>query len=270
MNEDIVTIVIKTFNRPKCLDRLVKSIRKYYSDIKIIVGDDSFCKQPRTDVEHILFEPDIGMSAGRNNLVKLVKTPYFLLLDDDYEFTEETKIETLLKVLQGNKDIPLAAGKKIFINQPNREGFHYLLEEENGILFSKRKYHEERPDCKICNLVVNFFVAKTDVIINNPWDNTLKVREHIGFFLRLMRKGINVAYVPEVTVLEFNARPENYSIWRNRDEYLVQQFENNGIHTYIDANNIMRYNRERDKKKILAKSINRNAAIQKLILEKQT
>ena len=36
-----VTIIIKTLRRHSCLDRLVKSIRKYYPDISIIIADDS-------------------------------------------------------------------------------------------------------------------------------------------------------------------------------------------------------------------------------------
>ena len=36
-----VTIIIKTLLRHSCLDILVKSIRKYYPDISIIIADDS-------------------------------------------------------------------------------------------------------------------------------------------------------------------------------------------------------------------------------------
>ena len=36
-----VSIIVKTFKRYSCLDRLVKSIRKYYPFISIIIADDS-------------------------------------------------------------------------------------------------------------------------------------------------------------------------------------------------------------------------------------
>ena len=36
-----VTFIIKTFERPECIKRLVKSIYKYYKDAIILVGDDS-------------------------------------------------------------------------------------------------------------------------------------------------------------------------------------------------------------------------------------
>ena len=36
-----VSIIIKTYRRYSCLDRLVKTIRKYYPFISIIIADDS-------------------------------------------------------------------------------------------------------------------------------------------------------------------------------------------------------------------------------------
>jgi hypothetical protein len=38
---DLLTIGIKTFNRPECLDNCLLHIRNLYPTINIIVGDDS-------------------------------------------------------------------------------------------------------------------------------------------------------------------------------------------------------------------------------------
>ena len=38
---DLLTIGIKTFNRPACLDNCLAHIRHLYPTINIIVGDDS-------------------------------------------------------------------------------------------------------------------------------------------------------------------------------------------------------------------------------------
>ena len=49
-----VTIIIKTFRRHGCLQRLVKSIRKYHPNISIIIADDS----PGNGIEKFRHEVD--------------------------------------------------------------------------------------------------------------------------------------------------------------------------------------------------------------------
>ena len=45
-----VTIIIKTFNRPDCLHRLLESVRKYNPCVKVLVADDG---TDRLDDKHI-------------------------------------------------------------------------------------------------------------------------------------------------------------------------------------------------------------------------
>ena len=42
-----VTAIIKTFERPKSLDLLIRSLRRFYPGLNIIVGDDSINPYPR-------------------------------------------------------------------------------------------------------------------------------------------------------------------------------------------------------------------------------
>lgn len=86
-----MTFIIHTFKRPDCLSRLLESIKEYYPNTPVIVYDDS--------------EFDRGLSWGRNHLVSQVKTKYFLLLDDDFVFTNETKIERLVEKAEQGYDI---------------------------------------------------------------------------------------------------------------------------------------------------------------------
>ena len=107
-----VTAIIKTFERPKSVDRLIRSIRRHYPELKIMVGDDSFHPTPRSDVQYVRLPEDIGLSAGRNELLKRVETPFFLLLDDDLEFHRGTRIERLAH-LASRHDFAVAAGNFI-------------------------------------------------------------------------------------------------------------------------------------------------------------
>src|SRR5512143_3189093 len=85
VNEQL-TVLIKTFERPKVLRRLLISIRRQYPDLKIVVVDDS--RQP-IDIEGVRTIPmpfDSGVSAGRNEGLKHIDTRYTLVLDDDFVF----------------------------------------------------------------------------------------------------------------------------------------------------------------------------------------
>ena len=109
MISEKITIIIKTFERPDYLDRLIKSIKTYYPTIPIIVADDSEDPKIRTDVRYYALPFDVGVSAGRNFLVKKVKTKYFITVDDDLIFDSETKLENFLRIIENN-DIDLLGG----------------------------------------------------------------------------------------------------------------------------------------------------------------
>ena len=66
--------MIKTFERPAKLKRLVDSIRRLYPGLTIIVVDDSRHPRNLPEVENINLPFDSGVSAGRNAGVKAVGT----------------------------------------------------------------------------------------------------------------------------------------------------------------------------------------------------
>ena len=136
---DDLTAVIKTFQRPRSLDRLIASIRRFYPELKILVGDDSFVPSPHHNVDYLRLTPDVGVSAGRNALLERIETPYFLLLDDDLEFTAETVIQRLMApVAEGMID--LVAGdyirckRRLFFVRRKPQPYHGLLDLHNGHL----------------------------------------------------------------------------------------------------------------------------------------
>src|SRR3990167_8820718 len=100
-----ITFIVSTFERVDCLKNLIKSIKKYYPDVPIFVADDSEEKSEIQGVEYYRLEFDSGLCIKRNFLLSKVKTKYFLLLDDDFIFTEDTRIEELVRVAELGFDI---------------------------------------------------------------------------------------------------------------------------------------------------------------------
>ena len=107
--EDI-TILIKTFERPTNLRRLLKSIFSYYPDVKVVIADDSQDPErnkrsimelwPDKNIEYILLPYDIGVSEGRNRAWRRIKTMYFAVCDDDFVFDHRTNLPLMRQNLE--------------------------------------------------------------------------------------------------------------------------------------------------------------------------
>ena len=219
------TIVISTFDRPDCLDRLIQSIVQYYPDVPIMVVDNGFedYRVPQvfnSKVKLIKAETDAGLSACRNIAVEHVKTEYVVITDDDAIFTETTKIENFLSVLYEDRHIDIVGGllqdeaqvKVIATHKiPGRENLiaqcDMDLEIVGDTLFKypspdNLKKTKHGINYKYVDYVINFFLARTKLFKDIRWDNNLKLAEHFDFFLRLKNMpseyGRRVAFTPDV------------------------------------------------------------------------
>jgi hypothetical protein len=109
----LVTIVVKTFGRMPLVNAfiefvycfvvltLLSSVRKHYPKIPIMVGDDGrFTVLPENhgkdeNLYFLKFPFDIGLSEGRNQLLRNVKSEFVLLMDDDFVFDANSGILSL-------------------------------------------------------------------------------------------------------------------------------------------------------------------------------
>uniref|UniRef100_A0A3Q3C7V1 Beta-1,4 N-acetylgalactosaminyltransferase 2-like n=1 Tax=Haplochromis burtoni TaxID=8153 RepID=A0A3Q3C7V1_HAPBU len=181
-----VTIVTKTFLRYKQLRVLLDSIRKFYSNIKVIIADDSLEPESITgeNIQHYIMPPAQGWFAGRNLAVSQVTTKYFLWVDDDFLFSEKTKIEKLVEVMEAVPELDMVGGSV----QGNKFHFSILYEEgdenEGGCLYRKSggKFHSlpSYPQCHLASGVVNFFLARTDAMQRVRFDPKLQRVAHSG------------------------------------------------------------------------------------------
>ena len=101
--EQQITVAIKTFERPELVNRAVSSLRQFHPTMPVIIADDSkepisFNDDPYTETLHLPF--DTGISYGRNRAIERVKTPFYLLMDDDYFFNADCNLEGLVKTLE--------------------------------------------------------------------------------------------------------------------------------------------------------------------------
>ncbi|KAM4034217.1 beta-1,4 N-acetylgalactosaminyltransferase 2-like [Anomaloglossus baeobatrachus] len=183
---DLVTITTKTFLRYEKLRTMLKSMRQYYPDMKVIVADDSETPEKIDDpnVEQYIMPFAKGWFAGRNLAVSQVTTKYFLWVDDDFLFTSDTKLEKLLDVLEAT-DLDMVGGNVA----GNHFTFKFMLEDggENGDCLHWRAggYHTIPgfPNCILTGGVVNFFLAHTNRILGVGFDPKYSRVAHTEFFI---------------------------------------------------------------------------------------
>lgn len=207
-----ITFIIHTFKRPDCLKRLQDSIKEFYPDVKTIVYDDT--------------EYDRGLSWGRNYLVSQVKTKYFLLLDDDFVFTDKTKIEKLYNKVEKGYD--LVAGSI----EENDEIKHY--EGRYELIGDCLKYIPSKKEP--FHFVYNFFVGRTKTFKKYKWDEELKLAEHTAFFFE-HKDLLKIGYLKDVSIKHLPERSQDYQDFRLRGkQYFRKWADKKGIVSVIDYN----------------------------------
>lgn len=200
-----VSIIIKTFERPQSLERLLKSIlSSSASGCRILVADDSWRRNTSElikyeGIDYYKLPYDSGLSYGRNYLVDRVATPYCVLLDDDLEFTRDTRLEILLEIVK-HRGFDLAAGEGNLLVR-GKPGYANMQVRDQNLTVepgaAPRAYFNGLP---VYDLVNNFFLARTETLKDIRWDDRFKIYgEHNDFFLRYSAK-YRVTYTDKVVI----------------------------------------------------------------------
>ena len=206
-----VTIVTKTARRPLFVMRLAKSIRnRFKMDLPMVVIDDDGPEAYNPEVmekiaefpnmKYVISSPDFGIAAGRTMGLKMVKTKYFMILDDDMVVTNDTDIAKLVEMLDST-DATLVGGGSSFAGHlkfgVNDRGDPTLFHYQRSCTFPHQSV-SSFPTCFNCEIIPNIFLARTqDALEVGGWSKELKIMEHKDFFLRLKAAGKKVVYCPE-------------------------------------------------------------------------
>lgn len=268
--EDI-TIIIKTFIRIKCVERLLNSIEKSYSKCPIIICDDSndakknkeniLSKFPNLKINYIVTEENIGLSKGRNILVQNVKTKYFVLCDDDFIFYKKTDILLAKELLEkGNYDIlgglclhayRINFGSKnekieVFLrnlqktfNNYRKVGYKGNIELNNKeVIINIEKLNYNSKEVFNTDICENFFLAKTDVVRNVLWYDKLKLNEHEDFFIRAKKAKVKIGVTSQFKVYHYPETDVRFKKHRTVDYYKDVLLNNNLEKLKIYRNNV--------------------------------
>ena len=232
-----ITIGIKTFIRPDCCLRLVKSIREKYPDIKILVADDGD-KSPNlsefNNLECFKMEFDSGVSAGRNLLIDNTKTKYYLTVDDDMIFTEDTNLEIAYEILEENPQLDMVGGKV------GAAKYHGLLKKENNVMtLHKGESKNNINGHLIYDIILQFYLVKAEKIKQIKYDPELKIVDHMEFFWRA-KDFLNITYIGDTynfgIINKSDSSNKDYIKFRKRDEYIKLAKQKMGVEEITTSN----------------------------------
>jgi hypothetical protein len=180
-----LTALIKTFERPRILRRLVASIKRLYPALPIVVVDDSRVPSRIVGVETIAMPYDSGISAGRNEGLRHVTTPYVLVLDDDFVFYRHTGLMPALRLMERHAQIDIMGGQ--LVDLP----FYRARRLPEGEIFPTAAtplapLGSFIGGLRVVDKVPTFYIARTDRLAVVPWDPQLKRIDHADFFTRAL------------------------------------------------------------------------------------
>lgn len=235
-NLDDVAVLITTFMRDSALFACVKSIRKFYPDMAIFIGDNGkanarkkeFCKAQRCTYVKAPF--DCGVGATRNKTFERIpeKFQYIVICEDDILFSDETVLENWAAILKAESDIGIVGGmlKKADARILTVQNYEAWLYAKAATLYVERI---DRLDwktaggikCAPCDIVINIFMMKRKVWDSQKWDANIKTwPEHEDFFFAVKKNtSWKVAYTDSVAMIHKPAPyPEIYTGFRMRME----------------------------------------------------
>lgn len=231
-------ILIKTFLRPKCLKRLIDSIKKYYPEVVIRVCDDGNYSYKPEGVEYYKLPFFSGLAVGRNYLVSKVKAPYFVFMDDDHVITKETDLDKFYKVITSANDIGIVGGRirEGYHNNDLRYGIGHLevtYSEDKGRETTRYYYGLNAPTSIIngvtvisCRIVPQVMMCSKSLFdkYNIHWRDELKRAEHLPFFIDYPHQ-LKCYGVPSVVFLHKPDIPNEYKKYKDLDLYHRMVYE---------------------------------------------
>ena len=214
-----ITVLVKTFERPEALKRLLASVRRLYEGVPIVVVDDSAepLQPVPAEIATYLHEPynSLGAAGGRNLGLRHVETPYVLACDDDMVFERRTDLGRMLHALESSSfDIISCVWLdfdpwKGICRGPRR--FEGTLDIEDGVLVHRLGATRGTVDgLPVFDVVHQFFVASVERLGADPWDPELNLSEHYELFLTLKERGLKSTRLPDVVVEHRQERPPGY------------------------------------------------------------
>jgi len=238
----MITYIITTFLRDELLYKSVESLLPYLGDNAVIIVDqgnlteekENWLDNNRFDAINYSRKNNIqkrfyyqvpfnkGLSFCRNYGVQMAKelgSEYVFIGSDSFIFNKD--IQKFNDITNTNYDIvgtdlkPSTCGWEAKLNLIEGEAFELDFIDKNGIYnIGYGNLGLTIFNVEICR---NCFIAKTEVLLNTPWDEDLLLGEHEDMFWRLKQAGVKVGWTPNIVLEKQTDKPSEYLKYRTKN-----------------------------------------------------
>ena len=215
-----VTAIVKTFERPRLLERLIASLKLHFPALSIIVADDSRRPTELPGVRTLCLDYDVGVSAGRQAALAQVQSELTWVLDDDFIVYRGTLLARVVRTLREQPELDLVGGRVIDLPLGTARGSPkdnvYPTDRLPLVALGTRL-----GAAVVCDKVPNFFVARTERLRRVGWDARLKRVEHGDFFTRA--RGVLVTGFDEQFSCLHAQTPFDSAYMSKREDYAADE-----------------------------------------------
>src|SRR3989304_2225085 len=225
-----IAILYTTFLRNDLAFKTIQSIQPFLNEHTILLIADQNLPERRININpnwhytiNYSLPFDCWLSYARNFLVDRAKDfgyDYSIISADSIQFIKDTEnLTSAIKYLSENTNIGLVG-----FNLNDRQAWEGYIDLIPNLYFKIKQLNLQQDDCFLfeglrfypCEVIRNFFLAKTECLINNKWDENLKLGEHEDYFYRLKQTQWTVNYCPDISANYINEKPEEYLKYRQR------------------------------------------------------
>jgi glycosyltransferase involved in cell wall biosynthesis len=178
--EGRLTIVVKTYERPGTVARLLRSIRRLQPGAEVVVVDDSRAPAAVAGARLVTLAHGAGVSAGRQAGLDAVETEFVAMFDDDFVLTRHSHLGAAVDFLDRHAEADIVGGR--VVNLPRYRSVDYPRDPA-GRRVGALDVHLKVP---------TFYVARTERLRLVGWRPELKRLDHADFFMRAQGKLVAV------------------------------------------------------------------------------
>ena len=233
MESNKIAIIYTTFLRDELeLETLKSIINNWQDNYVLLIGDQGikekdykssfFSMQPEfkdKEIHRYILPFDCGLSYARNCLVQKAHKmgiDYCFLTADSIKFTEKYNFKPIINFLEEKEERGLVGFELV-----NRQYWVYNIDLIPGQVFKLTKnnlkvVNSQKIQFTSCEVITNFFLAKTKCLLENKWDDELKLAEHEDFFWRLKQTKYKVYYTDYIKAQYINQKNVEYNKYRSR------------------------------------------------------
>ncbi|MDD3905603.1 MAG: glycosyltransferase family 2 protein [Candidatus Omnitrophica bacterium] len=191
-----VSVIVPTYNRAGALPRAMKSvIEQNRNDIEIIIIDDNSSdntpdvirNMPDKRIKYIGRSENGGVSAARNDGIRIAKGEYIAFLDSD-DIWAPGKLEAQLKILDENKNIGMVCTNANIITGGDSRLFISGHDVSHVVYGARERTSDKFPGAVMVAPPSSWMLRAGTVSEIGFFDESMKVWEDCDYFVRIAQK----------------------------------------------------------------------------------